>query len=306
MAQIGTRERRTYSSSGSTAVVGGPQHQVGSNENQGAAYVFAQSGTNWLQQQELTASDGRAKDEFGHSVAVDGSTIVGGAPDHKVGTNTFAGSVYVFGPPVFTVTLTPASLSFGDQAVNTTSTAKSVTLKNTGDATLDISNIAIALGTNFAISNNTCGGTLAVNKTCKVSVTFTPTALGALADSLTFTDNATGSPQSVPLSGTGEAQATLTPASFTFNTTKVGRTSGAHAFKLKNNLPTTLTGISYSITGPFAVSSSTCSTTLASKEFCEIDVTFSPTQTGPASGTLTVNDSANNSPQSANLSGTGD
>jgi trimeric autotransporter adhesin len=145
-----------------------------------------------------------------------------------------------------------------------------------------------------------------VNKTCKVSVTFTPTTLGALSDTLSFTDNATGSPQTVSVSGTGEVQASLTPASHTFPKTKVGDTSAAYKFTLKNNLPTTRTGISYSTTAPFAVSTSTCGTTLDSKESCTISVTFSPTATGKATGTLSVSDSANNSPQTASLAGTGD
>jgi len=86
----------------------------------------------------------------------------------------------------------------------------------------------------------------------------------------------------------------------------VGNTSLPKTFKLKNNLSTTLTAISYSTTGPFSVSTTTCGTTLKSNASCTISVTFSPTATGPATGTLNVSDSANNSPQTATLSGTGD
>lgn len=63
--------------------------------------------------------------------------------------------------------------------------------------------------------------------TCKASVTFRPTQLGALTDTLTFTDNASNSPQSVPVSGTGIVDAALTPASAMFAKTKVGATSAA-------------------------------------------------------------------------------
>jgi hypothetical protein len=290
---------------GSTAVVGADTKTVGSNSNQGAAYVFVQSGNSWGQQAELIASDGAAGNYFGWSVALSGSTAVVGAPNHS-GPNLYQGAAYVFVPTATTVTLTPASLNFGDQAVDTSSAAKTVTLKNTGTATLDISGIALTVGTNFTISSKTCGSTLAVNKTCKVSVTFTPTALGALSDTLSFTDNASGSPQTVSLSGTGVAQATLTPASHTFPKTKVGDTSAAYKFTLENNLPTTLTGISYSTAAPFAVSASTCGTTLDSKKSCTISVTFSPTANGKATGTLSVSDSANDSPQTASLAGTGD
>jgi hypothetical protein len=291
--------------SGSTAIAGSWLHTVGSNVEQGAAYVFAPSGGTWSQQAELTAADGARYNGFGVSVAVSGSTALAGAPNHKVGSNPAQGAAYVF--LSLTVTLSPTSLSFGNQAVETTSAAKTVTLKNTGTTTLYNSSIAITAGNSFlAISNNTCGAMLAAGKTCKVSVTFTPTQLAAETGTLTFTDNASGSPQTVSLSGTGVAQATLTPSSHTFPKTKVGGTSAPYNFTLKNNLSTTLTGISYSTAAPFAVSTSTCSTTLDSKKSCTISVTFSPTVTGAAAGTLTVNDSANDSPQTARLSGTGD
>jgi hypothetical protein len=67
-----------------------------------------------------------------------------------------------------------------------------------------------------------------------------------------------------------------------------------------------LTGISIGTTGDFAVSSTTCTTSLAALQHCTISVTFTPTQTGTRTGSLSVSDSANNSPQTSALSGTGD
>src|SRR5579884_3212339 len=84
--------------SGSTIVVGAPQHQVGSNTYQGAVYVFTKPASGWAnatQTAELTASDGAANDNLGLSVAVSGSTIVAGAPGRQVGQ----GAVYVFSEP---------------------------------------------------------------------------------------------------------------------------------------------------------------------------------------------------------------
>jgi hypothetical protein len=213
-------------------------------------------------------------------------------------TTTTSGAFWGLAAYGVTATVTPASLSFGDQAVNTVSAAKKVTLKNTGTVTIDISSITPSA--DFEISTNTCGTTLAVGKTCKAGVTFTPTQVGAATGTLTFSDNASSSPQTVALSGTGEAQATLTPSSYTFPKTKVGKTSAAHS------LPTTLTGVAFSTAAPFAVSTSTCGTTLDSKKSCTISVTFSPTSEETFTGTLTVNDSANDSPQTSSLSGTGD
>ena len=203
-------------------------------------------------------------------------------------------------PPVEVL---PNSLSFGDEAVGTTSPAKTVTLKNTSTATLDISSITPS--GDFAISANTCGATLAGKKSCKVSITFTPMASGKLTGTLTFTDNAANSPQTVPLSGTGVEPATLTPASAVYAKQNVGTTSAAKTFTLTNNQPVDLTGIAISTTGHFAVSATTCEASLNAKAKCTISVTFSPTETGTQTGQLIVQDSANNNPQTSNLTGTG-
>jgi len=82
--------------SGDTAVVGAYHDDVGANADQGSAYVFVRSGTNWSQQQKLTAADGVAKDNFGYSVALSGDTAVVGAPYDVDGTNADASSAYVF------------------------------------------------------------------------------------------------------------------------------------------------------------------------------------------------------------------
>jgi uncharacterized repeat protein (TIGR03803 family) len=204
-------------------------------------------------------------------------------------------------------TFAPATLGFGNQAVDTSAT-KAVTIKNvnTGMATLDLTSFTVTGSTEFAISGNKCGATVAPGKSCVVSITYTPSALGAEAATLSIADNGPNSPQKVPLSGTGVVQAALTASSVIFPKTKVGTTSAAKNVTLKNNLPTALTGISYATAAPFAISTSTCGTTLNGKASCTISVTFSPTATGTVKGTLTVRDSANNSPQTSGLSGTGD
>jgi hypothetical protein len=87
---------RAVSISGTTVVAGAPYHEVGSNVQQGAAYVFTGATGNWTQAAELTANDGQAEDNFGESVAISGSTVVVGAPDHAVGGTFEAGAAYVF------------------------------------------------------------------------------------------------------------------------------------------------------------------------------------------------------------------
>jgi hypothetical protein len=109
------------------------------------------------------------------------------------------------------VTVQPTSLSFASQSVGTVSAPQNVTITNTGTQTLSISGIAV--GNSDFSETNTCGAlqnSLAVGQSCTVSVTFNPAASGNRASSLNISDNATGSPQSVILSGIGAAAFTIT------------------------------------------------------------------------------------------------
>jgi hypothetical protein len=81
---------------GNTAVVGAPGKTVGSNAQQGAAYVYTFNGSSWVQQAELTASDGTASDSFGRSVAISGNTVVVGAPYASLFPKVLQGSAYAY------------------------------------------------------------------------------------------------------------------------------------------------------------------------------------------------------------------
>jgi hypothetical protein len=100
--------------------------------------------------------------------------------------------------PVLSVS--PSSLTFASQALNTTSAAQSVTVTDTGTAAASLASVGIT--GDFAQSNN-CGTSLAVGASCTVSVTFTPTASGTRTGSLTINSNASNNPTTVALSGTG-------------------------------------------------------------------------------------------------------
>ena len=205
------------------------------------------------------------------------------------------------GQPV--VSLSTTALAWGNVVVGTTAAAKSVTLHNTGTGVLNIASIAPS--GDFAVSSTTCGSTLAIGKSCVVRVTFTPTQVGSRTGALTFTDNASDSPQSVSLSGTGTVQAMLSPATATWSAIKVGSNGAAKTFTLSNKQSVALTGISIATSGDFNVSTTTCSSSLAAKTNCTISVIFSPTQTGTRTGTLQVSDNTITSPQVSNLTGTG-
>ena len=104
------------------------------------------------------------------------------------------------GAPV--VTLSATSLTFPNQTVGSTSAAQTVTLKNTGTASLTISSLQISGDFAFAGTGN-CSGSVAAAASCTISVNFTPSATGTRTATVTITDNAAGSPQHISLTGSG-------------------------------------------------------------------------------------------------------
>jgi hypothetical protein len=98
------------------------------------------------------------------------------------------------------LSLSPASLSFGNQVLGSTSVAQTITVHNTGTGAAAIS--ATGVTGDFA-RTTTCGSTLAAGASCALSVTFRPTVVGVRPGAVSVTSNASGSPQSAALSGTG-------------------------------------------------------------------------------------------------------
>jgi hypothetical protein len=187
--------------------------------------------------------------------------------------------------------------------VQTASAAQSVTLSNTGTATLTIS--SFSLTGDFAQTSN-CGTNLSAGSSCTVNVKFTPTARGTRAGTLSLNSNAPGAAPSVSLSGSGIASiAGLAPSSLTFASQTLGTTSAAQTITLTNSGDATLNITSIAASGDFAQSNN-CTAVLATSSSCSINVTFTPNATGTRSGTLTIaDDSLTGSPQTASLSGTG-
>jgi hypothetical protein len=215
-----------------------------------------------------------------------------------------------------TVTVTPTTLTFPAQAQNTTSAEMTVTVKNTSSTAINVTFSNIATTGPFAVSGGTCsttGNGIAQNASCTIFVTFTPTGTAASSGTLLVSDNATGSPQSVTLSGTTAAQVTtvmVTPASVTFPAQAQNTTSAPMTVTVKNTSTgsETLTFSGISASAPFAVSGGTCSTDaspLPGGSSCTILVTFTPTGTAASNGILTITDNATSgSPQTVTLHGT--
>jgi len=121
------------------------------------------------------------------------------------------------------------------------------------------------------------------------------------------TDNASGSPQSVPLTGTGTV-VQLSPSSLNFGSIKVGQPSSPKPITLKNLGTTTLSITSIAVTGTNSgdfTQTNTCGASVGAGGSCTINVTFTPSATGSRTASVSVTDNGGGSPQTAALSGTG-
>jgi hypothetical protein len=110
-----------------------------------------------------------------------------------------------------TISLSPSSLTFPNQYVGTSGLPQTVTVTNHGTVSVSITSVT-ASPSDFGVLNS-CGSSLAVNASCSIGVFFDPTASGSRTGTLTITDSATGSPQVVGLSGTGQDFSMSAPSS---------------------------------------------------------------------------------------------
>lgn len=173
----------------------------------------------------LISTDATAPYTASWSSASSGAyTLTAVATDDLGATTTSAPVNIAVGVPA--VLLTPSSLTFAEQAINTQSASQTVTLKNVGATKLVISSFnGVAPTASFTTGDfqvtTTCpltGAGLAASATCTFTVKFTPTVSGARTASIAIGDNCTGSPHTISLSGTGAplvSQATATLAAVT-------------------------------------------------------------------------------------------
>jgi len=202
------------------------------------------------------------------------------------------------------VTLSPTSLTFGNQTVGTTSNFKPITLTNTGSATLNITSIVAS--SEFS-QTNTCGTTVVAGNSCTINVSFTPGNKDKRTGTIAVTDNASPPTQTVSLSGTG-TYVQLSPMSLNFGNQTVGTKSPARKITVTNKGGTamSITGIALAgiNAGDFSLVK-TCGTSLAAGASCSIGVSFKPSATGSRSAALTLSDDGGGSPQKVTLTGNG-
>lgn len=262
---------------------------------------------------------GGSGDDFGRGIALDshenvyvtGQTFSTNFPITSDSFQAaFGGFSDAFMAKLIPISFLPATLAFGNQNVGSTSPAQTITLINEKNATaLNIGGITSS--GDFA-EKDTCGTSVAAGQQCTVSVTFVPTLPGSRTGSITLKDDASNSPQTVTLSGTGIGPFdTFSTASISLGSQLVTTSGSAQVATLTNNgnAPLTITSIAVSSTnsGDFT-QTNTCpgsNATLAVNASCTISVIFTPTVAGNRSGSVTITDNAPSSPHVLALSGTG-
>lgn len=214
----------------------------------------------------------------------------------------------VTGPAAPAVSLSPPSVSFGDQLIATESQSSKVTLSNTGGAPLNLSSFVFT--TDFGLApNTTCptNSSLPAGQSCDIMIVFKPSFAGVEEGTLTIFDDAPGQPQIVRLSGTGvQSSAVLSSTNLLFGDQLIGTTSGPQGLTLQNNGSAPLT-VSSAISGDFTEIDN-CPVkplSLATGASCTYNVVFTPTAGGLRNGSLTITESADNNPRIVNLTGTG-
>jgi hypothetical protein len=234
---------------------------------------------------------------------------------HTIGATT---SSSVQGDFWYTPVGTPAvsfgqnPLAFGGQPVGST-TQLTETVNNTGTAPLDITEIDA--GGDYSEPSDTCiGFSVAAGSSCTIDVDFTPSVTGTDNGTLTLTDNAADSPETLQLTGSGtEPEAVLSPSPVNFGTVVIG-SSDQEVLTVSNPGTATLDLSGAALTGAdsgdFALAGVTSGCvgsppTILPGTSCGVEITFTPGATGTRSATLTLTDNASPATQAVTLTGIG-
>lgn len=213
--------------------------------------------------------------------------------------------------PITQVSVSPSSLTFGSTQIGVASTLQRVTVENIGNtAALTITQIT-ASGDFTATAN--CSGPILPGNSCIIFVGFVPTASGTRSGTLSIFDKASGSPQTIALTGTGDAEpppnapvVKASPSTVTFPSQYVGTSGLPQTVTVTNtgSAALTITAVTPS-PADFGVINN-CASPVAPNASCNIAVFFDPTTGGTRTGTLSITDNATGSPQTVALTGSGE
>jgi len=202
------------------------------------------------------------------------------------------------------LTITPSSVSFGTVTVGSDAT-QTIKLANSGSATITISSLGVS-GSGMSASGLTTPYTLGAGKSATFTAQFKPTSAATNSGAITIDSNAASNSASIPLSGKGvTSNVALSPSttSLSFGSVKSGSAATqAVTITSTGNANANISSVSVSGTG-FSLSGSGSAETLTPNQSAQFTVNFDPKSSGNATGTLSINSNAPNSPLKISLSG---
>lgn len=198
----------------------------------------------------------------------------------------------------------PTSLSFGNVSTGS-SASQSITLTNTGTAAVQIAGITVS-GAGVTATGVTTPANLNPAATATLNVVFAPTAAGSVTGSVSVASNASGSPLTIAVTGTGtQPGLSITPATFAYGSVTEGQTK-SQGFTLTNTGTASLTISQLAVSGAgYSISGLATPSTVAAGASATFNAVFAPTSAGTLTGTVTVTSNAPGSPATISLSGTG-
>ena len=213
------------------------------------------------------------------------------------------------GSPAPQISVTPATVSFGNVNVGVTAT-QSMVVANTGTADLTISQVS-TVGTGFSLANLTNATVVPAGLSSTFTASFKPAAAGNVTGSISIVSNAATSPMTISLSGVGETtnQGTpyisVSPSSANFGNVIVGDTD-SQLLTVTNTGTANLSISSVTASGSgFSYSGTSGVFTLTPGQSGSFTAAFGPTSTGGKSGSISIASNAAGSPLVVSLSGTG-
>lgn len=237
IAEIGNNRVRKVDTSGIITTVagggfagfsgdGGPATSASLNE----PFAVAVDSANNLYIADTFNNRARKVDTQGNITTVAGSSVEGFAGDNGPAVNAelslpqgiavdVAGNVYIADSNNNRVREVLSGIAFSNSSLNFGAVNVSVPLSlslqiiNPANSTLNVASLAISgINANDFSQSGNCVGSIPVGGVCTATITFTPGTAAAETASLIVADDALSSPHAIPLTGTGVATFTLSPA----------------------------------------------------------------------------------------------
>jgi hypothetical protein len=226
---------------------------------------------------------------------------------NTAGTVTSAAAAMTVNPaPAPAIQVSP--INFGNDVVGT-NLSQPMIIKNTGTATLTITQVTETGSAFFTVSGFSLPLNVNAGQQTTITVVFLPTSVGPASGNISITSNAPTSPTSVALAGTGIA-ATLTlnisPTSLSFGNVTTGTSSATQNVTITSTGNSNVTISQINLVGAgYTMTGGGTPVTLSPTQSITLVVQFSPTTAGIVPGSITVVSNATGSPATITLSATG-